>query len=77
MTATRVWTYAATPPINNDGLGDVQRLPNGNTVIAYSAQGVVHEVNANKELLQEITWPIGGAFGYIVKRESLYGPSPR
>lgn len=77
MTATRVWTYAAVPPINNDVLGDVQRLPNGNTVIGYSAQGVIHEVNAEGVLLQEITWPIGGAFGYIQKRPTLYGPSPR
>jgi len=77
MTATRVWTYAAVPPINNDVLGDTQRLPNGNTVIGYSAQGVLQEVNAQGVLLQEILWPIGGAFGYLQKRPTLYGPSPR
>lgn len=77
MTATRVWTYASTPPIQNQQLGDVQRLANGNTVVAYSTQGVLQEVDAGGNLLQEITWPIGGAFGYIVKRSSLYGPPPR
>jgi hypothetical protein len=77
MTATRVWTYAATPPISNTVLGDVQRMPNGNTVIAYSAQGIVHEVDADQNLLQEIVWPIGGAFGYMIKRPTLYGPWTR
>jgi hypothetical protein len=76
-TATRVWTYAATPPSSNTVLGDVQRMPNGNTVIAYSAQGIVHEVDADQNLLQEIVWPIGGAFGYMIKRPTLYGPWTR
>lgn len=77
MTATRTWIYTPTPGIYNTVLGDVQRLPNGNTIIAFSAQGVIHEVDADQNLLQEINWPIGGAFGYIVKRPTLYGPSPR
>jgi hypothetical protein len=77
MTATRVWVYTPTPPISNSVLGDVQRMPNGNTVIAFSAQGVVHEVDADFNLLQEINWPLGGAFGYIVKRKTLYGPPTR
>ncbi len=77
MTATRVWTYTAMPRISNIQLGDTQRLANGNTVIAYSTQGVLHEVNAQGALLQEIVWPIGGAYGYIHKRASLYGPPPR
>ncbi len=77
MTATKVWEYQADPPISNQVLGDVQRLANGNTVIAYSAQGLMHEVDAEGNLLQEIVWPLGAAFGYIVKRDSLYGPPPR
>lgn len=77
MTATRTWTYTPVPPLANHVLGDVQRLPNGNTVIAFSAQGIVHEVDAAGTLLQEISWPIGGAFGYIHKRPTLYGPPPR
>lgn len=77
MTATVVWTYEPDPPLTNDVLGDVQRLDNGNTVVAFSAQGVLHEVDADGNLLQEITWPLGGAFGYINKRRTLYGPPPR
>ena len=58
-------------------MGDVQRLKNGNTIVAYSTKGVVHEVNAKGMLLEAWSWPIGGALGYISKRKSLYGPPER
>lgn len=77
MTATRAWSYAAMPSIANQVMGDVQRLPNGNTIVAYSTQGVLLEVDAAKNVLREITWPIGGAFGYIEARPTLYGPPPK
>ncbi|HEX6272892.1 MAG TPA: arylsulfotransferase family protein [Polyangiaceae bacterium] len=77
MTASRPWTYTATPSIANLVMGDVQRMDNGNTIVAYSTQGVVHEVDEEGRLLQEVNWPLGGAFGYIVKRPTLYGPPSR
>lgn len=73
MTATKAWSY-------NDGqtynmiMGDVQRLPNGNTLVAYSTRGVLHQVDANSQLVEEWVWPINGAFGYIEWRPDLYGP---
>jgi len=73
-TAKKAWTYQASPAIANDIMGDVQRLKNGNTIVAYSTKGVLHEVSAQGTLLQAWSWPIGGAFGYISKRKSLYGP---
>jgi hypothetical protein len=76
-TATRVFTYTANPHINNMIMGDVERLDNGNTIVAYSTQGVLHEVDASGTLLQELTWPLGASFGYIEKRASLYGPPPK
>jgi len=77
MQATRAWTYNAMPSIANVVMGDVQRLPNGNTIVAYSTQGVLHEVDPQMGLVREISWPIGGAFGYIHWRPTLYGPPPR
>jgi hypothetical protein len=77
MTASRAWTYTANPSIRNDIMGDVQRLDNGNTIVAYSTRGIVHEVNAEGMLLQALTWGSSGQFGYIQKRKSLYGPPPR
>jgi hypothetical protein len=77
MSATVAWSYTAMPSISNQVMGDIQRLPNGNTLVAYSTRGVLHEVSAQGELLQEVVWPINGAFGYIQKRPTLYGPPPR
>jgi hypothetical protein len=76
-TATRAWTYTAQPSISNNVMGDVQRLDNGNTLVSYSTQGIVHEVDAAGKLLQSLSWGIGGAIGYTTKRKSLYGPPPR
>jgi hypothetical protein len=55
------------------GLGDVQRLPNGNTFVTYSSTGVIHEINSAGELLREITTD---AIGYSMHRRTLYGPPP-
>jgi hypothetical protein len=74
---TKVWSYKATPGIDNQVMGDVQRMPNGNTMIGYSTKGVLHEVNSSGTLLQELSWPAGGQFGYIEKRPTLYGPPPK
>jgi len=76
-TATQPWSYKANPKVDNSVMGDVQRLPNGNTVIGYSTEGVLHEVSSSGTLLQELTWPSGASFGYIEKRATLYGSPPK
>lgn len=73
--AERVFEYAGGEA--SAVLGDVQRLPNGNTLVAYSTAGVVHEVSADGRLVAELRWPLGGAFGYVEHRASLYGPPSR
>jgi hypothetical protein len=75
--ATKAWYYKANPSIQNDVMGDVQRLPNGNTIVAFSTQGVLQEVDSSGTVLQELDWPIGASFGYIEKRATLYGPPPK
>ncbi len=77
MTTSEVWSYSANPSISDPILGDVQRLADGNTIVAYSSQGIVQEVGAEGTLLQEISWGSGKPLGYITKRKSLYGPPPR
>jgi hypothetical protein len=76
-TGIETWSYAASPAISSVVLGDVQRLPNGNTVIAYSARGRLHEVGPTGSLLQTWSWPVGQAIGYVEKRATLYGPPAR
>jgi hypothetical protein len=74
-TATRIWSYKSS--IQNDVFGDVQRLPGGNTIIAFPAEGKLQEVDASGSLLQEWNWPSAYVFGYVEKRPTLYGPPPR
>jgi len=56
-------------------LGDVQRLPGGNTLITYSNDGLIQEIDPQRNVVLEIE---GGssAFGYSLWRETLYGPPP-
>ena len=75
MSAHQAWSYKASPGIQNDVEGDLQRLSNGNTVIAYSTKGVVLEIDAHGTVLQTLTFKT--SFGYIEKRATLYGPPPR
>jgi len=75
MSAHQAWSYKASPGIQNDVEGDLQRLPNGNTVIAYSTKGALLEIDAQGTVLQTLTFKT--SFGYIEKRATLYGPPPR
>ena len=74
-TAMQSWSYRASPGIQNDVMGDVQRLPNGNTIVAFSTQNEVQEVSSSGSVLQTLTF--GSAIGYIQKRATLYGAPPR
>jgi hypothetical protein len=73
--ADLVWHYEGDLICNIQG--DVQRLPNGNTLVVYSSSGEWHEVNAAGDLLRRLTWPAGYLTGYADFRETLYGPPPR
>ena len=76
-TIKNIWQYKASPKIDNQIMGDLQRMPNGNTVVAYSTKGVIQEVDANGTLLVDWGFPLGAQFGYIEKRATLYGPPPK
>ncbi len=55
-------------------LGDVQRLPGGNTLVSYSAIGIKHEVTPEGEVVMVLDGP---NTGYGWWRASLYGPPPQ
>ena len=50
-------------------------LPGGNTLITYSNDGLIHEIDGEGNVVLEID---GGSssFGYSLWRETLYGPPP-
>jgi len=63
--------------VTSANLGDVQRLPGGNTLVDFSNADVIHEVDSKGTLLVEITGTGGqNKFGYATWRPTLYGPSP-
>jgi hypothetical protein len=70
LTATTAWSYQATGA-DSELLGDVQRLPSGNTLITFSTDGEIREVTASGAVVQTIN---ANYFGYANYRESLYGP---
>jgi len=57
-------------------LGDVQRLPNGNTLVTYSTVGQILEVDSSWNTVQTIKSGTN-ALGYSEWRETLYGPPER
>jgi hypothetical protein len=75
--AQQTMNYAS--GLQTNSMGDAKRLPNGNTLVTYSNPGVIHEIDASAQLVQEIT--IGGTsgatgVGYTKRRRTLYGPPP-
>jgi hypothetical protein len=72
FSAMQTWTY--NPGTTSNVLGDVQALPDGNVLVAFSTAGVIHEIDASRTLVQTIN---AGTVGYIDWRETLYGPPAR
>ena len=57
----------------SSSLGDVQRLPGGNTLITYSDSGQILEVDSSWQTVQTLK----GGFGFADWRPTLYGPPER
>ena len=72
MSATSVKAFES-GSLTSNVLGDVQRLPNGNTLITYSTSGVILEVDPSWATVQTLS----GSYGYADWRETLYGPPAR
>ena len=53
-TATMVWQYVPNPPVFNEFTGSVQRLSNGNTVVAWTNSGLFDEVAPNGTLVNRM-----------------------
>jgi hypothetical protein len=70
LTATRVWQYS--PGETSRIYGDVQRLAMGNTLVTFSAAGLIQEVSSEGELVEELSFELGSAIGYASKLPSLY-----
>ena len=58
----------------SQNLGDVQRLPGGNTLVDFSNASVMKEIDAQGNVVLQINGASGTRFGYALWQESLYGP---
>ena len=74
MTANEIQSHPSSNNSHSDSLGDVQRLPNGNTLVVFSNNGRIEEYDASWQPVQVLT---ASSFGYIDWRETLYGPPAR
>jgi hypothetical protein len=71
FTATVVEDYASTGASTT--MGDVQRLPGGNTLVTYTTDGTIVELDSSWNEVQTLS----GRFGYSNWRPTLYGPPLR
>jgi hypothetical protein len=72
LTGTRIRTVSTGDFTAN--LGDVQRLPGGNTLVTFSNAGVIKEIDSQGSVVVQINAPTGNRFGYALWQDSLYGP---
>lgn len=72
--AGNVERYIPSGALGTIAFGDVQRLPNGNTLLTFSSNGVLHELDPERGLLREIS--LADPVGYATRQKSLYGPPP-
>ncbi len=74
LSATQVHSYTSSTNAHSDSLGNVQRLPNGNTLVVFSNAGRIEELSPSWEVVQSLTTD---SFGYADWRETLWGPPAR
>jgi hypothetical protein len=74
MTATMVWEYEPSPMTFTPIVGSVQRLSNGNTLVAFAYAGFFDEVDANSHLVARGTFSWGSVktLYRTVRLASLY-----
>lgn len=60
-----IWAYDNGTGLYTVSLGDVNRLPDGNTLVVYATNGRMEVVNLDRELQWQLEAEIGGIFGYI------------
>ncbi|MDP2315129.1 MAG: aryl-sulfate sulfotransferase [Pseudomonadota bacterium] len=75
-TYTRSWAYDYNQRISSYLLGDVERLDNGNTLIAWGSGGTITEVTPSGEMAFQVSLAIGSAIGFTHHIDALGGVTP-
>jgi len=58
----------------SQNLGDVQRLPGGNTLVTFSNAAVMKEIDGQGNVVLQVNGTSPARFGYALWQDSLYGP---
>jgi len=72
--AELVWEYTDEPTCYTAALGDVFRLPDGDTLVTFSSQGQVDRVRPDGDLVWRLNSDLGAGIGYTDWRETLDEP---
>ncbi|MES2638761.1 MAG: aryl-sulfate sulfotransferase [Myxococcota bacterium] len=75
-TYTPTWSYDYGQEISSYLLGDVERLENGNTLIAWGSGGTITEVTPTGEMAFQVSLGIGSAIGFTHHIDALGGVAP-
>lgn len=70
-TATQVWNYTPDPKIYSFVLGDVARLDDGDTFVAWSVAGQLDRVSPEGQLEWSVNTGVGYAFGFVTLAPAL------
>lgn len=73
-TATPVWHWSSDDCVTVGFLGQAHRLPDGHTLTFWSSAGRITETDASGQLVWQVDMPLGTAFGFGDRVDSLYGP---
>lgn len=60
-----VWSYTPDPALYTCCLGDVERLPSGDTVVDFSTNGTIIQVDPGGTEVWRLSGEVGTAFGYM------------
>lgn len=71
QTVTELWSYIPEAGWYGDYEGDVARLDNGNTLIGYGTAGAMQEIDAESQVVWELTWE-GHLTGHMTLVDDLY-----
>ena len=67
------WEHMSDPPFFCYGMGDVDRLDSGDSLITWSTAGVVDEVSPDGEVLWRVQLNLGAGLGYLTVVDTLPG----
>jgi len=67
-----LWSYTPDPAVYTFSLGDVSRLDSGNTMVTFSNQGQIDEVDEDGNVVWRLSGELGGAVGYATFMDDLH-----